>query len=283
MADQPTKTEPTLGPATGTQDKPRSLGRNRAIPTEAAEPVYDELSPPPIGEEPDPPPTTKPSRPQAVPKAQPSKAVPANAGTNVDSLLVDIFELTGQKVTLDDPLVVAALIQSTMVKRAGAEAADSLRDAVVKIVADLAEAVKVERQVAANLDKTLAGAFQQITDGAKKAGDQEVTAMQMRFSRAATETLDLVRKEAAKQNPQGLWWKLSAMALGGVALGLLVGTLLAKGKSAGVTQEQVRLIHNGILLDAAWPKLPKQIQQLIQSGDRQDAKPADTGKVDKKP
>jgi hypothetical protein len=38
----------------------------------------------------------------------------------VQALLVDIFALTGQKVEIDDPIVAAALIHSTLLRRARA-------------------------------------------------------------------------------------------------------------------------------------------------------------------
>ena len=48
----------------------------------------------------------------------------------VDELLRDIFAITGQKVTLNDPIVAAALFQSRLIKRAGGDAAAMLADAV---------------------------------------------------------------------------------------------------------------------------------------------------------
>jgi hypothetical protein len=201
-------------------------------------------------------------------------AVPAKSrASEVEELLVNIFELTGQKVTLDDPVVVAALLQSALLKRAGSEAAALVTDATVKVVAELTEAVKVERQQAANLDRTVANAFQQITDGAKKVGDQELTTIQVRFSRMASETLEQVRREAAKRAPGGLLWKLTAMFCGGLAVGVVIGFAVGKSSTPSITNEQVRLMHNGILLDAAWGKLPKNARDLVESSGKADTKP----------
>lgn len=187
-------------------------------------------------------------------------------------LLVEIFEVTGHKVTLDDPVVAAALLQSKLLRRAGDEAADSLREAVVKVVAELAEAVRVERETAGNLDRTVASAFAQITEGAKKAGDQELATMQARFARVATETIDQVRREAASVAPGGLRWRYAATLLAGVTLGLATGFLLGAFRAPQITQEQIRLMHNGMLLDAAWPKLPKPARDVLEAAGRPDAR-----------
>lgn len=224
------------------------------------------------------------AQPDAVNAKEASAAVPAKADAKVagtisqkkdeslHALLVEIFEVTGHKVTLDDPVVAAALLQSKLLRRAGDAAADSLREAVVKVVAELAEAVRVERETAGNLDRTVASAFQQITDGAKKAGDQELAIMQTRFARVATETLDQVRREAARLAPGGRWWRYSATLLAGLALGLIVGVVIGKSRSPQINQEQIRLMHNGMLLDAAWPKLPKTVRDALETVGRPNAK-----------
>lgn len=197
----------------------------------------------------------------------------SNARANeVEELLGNIFELTGQKVTLNDPVVAAALLQSRLVKRAGSEATAALTNAAAKMVAELAEAVKAERQQAANADRAVANAFQQITDGAKKIGEQELTTMHVRFSRIASETLEQVRREAAKQAPGGLWWKFAAMLFVGLAIGILIGFATGKARTPGITSEQVRLMHNGILLDAAWGKLPRNARDLVESSGKADTK-----------
>ncbi|MDR5740075.1 hypothetical protein [Caballeronia sp. LZ016] len=51
--------------------------------------------------------------------------------SDVRNLVGEIFELTGQKVEVSDPIVSAALIQSEMLRKAGAEAAASITAASV--------------------------------------------------------------------------------------------------------------------------------------------------------
>jgi hypothetical protein len=182
----------------------------------------------------------------------------------IEALCAEIYRLTGQKVTADDPILLAALFQSELINKAGENAAALFQDTVAKSVAQLADAVKAEREQAANLDKTVATAFQQIADGAKKAGDQELATMQGRFARMASETLDQVRRESARRAPGGLWWKLAAMLCSGLAAGLIGGVVLGKGMAPKLSDNQVRLMHNGMLLDEAWPKLPKATREAFQ-------------------
>lgn len=239
-------------------------------PTEGKPQVESPATPPSVAQSKVTPIKSGPAKPHPAPNDS-KKSEPLSA------LLVEVFEMTGQKLTVDDPLVVAALVQSSLVKRAGDHAAASLQDAVVQAVAELAQAVKVERETAGNLDRTMAQAFQQITDGAKKAGDSELTTMQTRFARMASETLEQVRKEAGKAAPGGLWWKYSSVLLGGIVFGLLVGFVLGKAKTPKITNEQVRLMHNGMLLDAAWSKLPKVSREMIEASGLPGANASGTG------
>lgn len=185
----------------------------------------------------------------------------------LEALCAEVHRLTGQKLTIDDPILLAALFQSELINKAGEDAAALLRDGVVKSVADLAEAAKAEREQAGNLDKTVANAFQQIADGAKKAGDQELATMQVRFARMASETLDQVRRESAKRAPGGRWWKIAALLCVGLAAGLIGGFALGQ-RADKFSDEQVRLMHNGMLLDDAWPKLPKPAREAFGAAPR---------------
>lgn len=174
----------------------------------------------------------------------------------VEALCSEIFRLTGQKVTAEDPILLAALFQSELIVKAGQSAAAVFQEAVAKSVARLAEMVTAEHDQVANLDRAVANAFQHIADGAKQAGEQELVTMQGRFARMASETLDQIRRESARRAPGGTGWRIGAALCCGLAVGLLGGVLLGKGIDARLSNDQVRLLHNGMLLDEAWPKLP---------------------------
>lgn len=179
----------------------------------------------------------------------------------IAEVCAEVYRLTGQKVTADDPILLAALFQSELMHKAGADVAAVFEQTVAKAIAMLADAVKEEREQAANLDKSVAQAFQQIADGAKKVGDGELAAMQARFARAAAETLDNVRQQAQRAAPGGLWWRLAAGAALGAVLGVLGGVYVGRSLAPQFTDEQTRLIHNGMLLDEAWPKLSKSARE----------------------
>lgn len=200
----------------------------------------------------------------------------------IQALLKDVFALTGQKVTIDDPILVAALIQSSLVKRAGADAATSLQNAVVDAVSELAKAVKVEREQAAQLDRTVAEAFVQISESAKIASDKELVSMQTKFARNAAEVLDHVRRESDKYSPKFYKTKLMMSMCVGCFIGLGAGLFVVKTGARGISDDQMRLIHNGALLDNAWAKLPKSAKDLIENSAKGVIAPVDELKRDKK-
>lgn len=199
----------------------------------------------------------------------------------IEELCAEIYRLTGQKVTRDDPILLAALFQSELINKAGENAASLFQDTVAKSVAQLAEAVKEEREQAASLDKSVASAFQQIAEGAKKVGEQELASIQGKFARMASDTLDQVRREAAARAPGGLWWKASAVFLVGALAGLAGGFIVGKGLAPKLSDDQVRLMHNGMLLDGTWPKLPKPARELFGVAPKAADVPADQAKPGK--
>lgn len=181
----------------------------------------------------------------------------------IAEVCAEVYRLTGQKVTADDPILLAALFQSELMQRAAQDVAGEFQTAIVQGVELLTGAVKAEREHAANIDKALVNAYQQIADGAKKAGDAELATIQMRFARMAAETLDNVRREAQRSAPGGLWWKVVLGVLGGVIVGLTAGVFAGRSLASHFTDEQTRLIHNGVLLDEAWPRLPKSAREVF--------------------
>ncbi len=192
---------------------------------------------------------------QAKPHAR--SEPPTRQGDKIEQLCAEVYRLTGQKLTRDDPVLLAALFQSELIIKAGEHAAALFQDTVARSVAQLAETVKAEREQAASLDQSVASAFQHIADGAKKMGEQELATIQARFARAASDTLAQVRREAASQAPGGLWWKSAAILLFVLLAGLAAGFYCGRGQAAKLSDDQLRLMHNGLLLDEAWPRLPK--------------------------
>lgn len=181
----------------------------------------------------------------------------------IAEVCAEVYRLTGQKVTADDPILLAALFQSELMHKAGSDVTALFQETVAKSIATLAEAVKEERAQAAQLDKSVALAYQQIAEGAKKIGDNELVSIQARFARAAADTLEQVRREAQRNAPGGWWWKLGTGAAVGALLGVLGGIVMGRNLAPQWTDEQTRLLHNGVLLDEAWPRLPKAARDLF--------------------
>lgn len=198
------------------------------------------------------------------PSPQPTRQEPIQGKLRLHSkdeaiaaVCAEVYRLTGQTITDNDPILLAALFQSELMRKAGADITTTFEQTVAKAIAMLADAVKEERTQAANLDKSVAAAFQQIANGAKIAGDNELATMQGRFARMAAETLDKVRRDAQRAAPNHYRWKMALAAIAGIAAGLLAAMLLHHSAAPRYSDEQARLIHNGLLLDDAWPKLPK--------------------------
>jgi hypothetical protein len=203
------------------------------------------------------------------PKLSPSAEHPARRSADtappgdVDSLLLDIYKLTGQKVTSDDPIVLAALFQSRLIERAATGAARAFHDAAEKEGQALAEAVRMGNDRAATLDRSIAGAFQQFADGAKEVGDKELAMLQARFARMASDTLERIRRESARGAPRLAWWKTATLVLAGVSSGMAAGAYLARFGTPSLHGDQIRLLHNGQLLDDAWGRLPMESREML--------------------
>jgi len=74
---------------------------------------------------------------------------------DAQKLVQDIFLLTGQKVDANDPIVVAALIQSALIRRAGLDAEAGIRLMMAKSLAELAEVNRGQREVSDKLTRDI--------------------------------------------------------------------------------------------------------------------------------
>ena len=196
----------------------------------------------------------------------------------IAAVCAEVYRLTGQTITDNDPILLAALFQSELMRKTGADITTAFEQTVAQAIAMLADAVKEERAQAANLDKSVAAAFQQIANGAKAAGDNELATIQGRFARMAAETLDQVRRDAQRTAPGNYRWKMLLAAVAGLATGLLASVLLHHSDAPRYSDEQARLIHNGLLLDDAWPKLPKAARAAFGVRPKSAATPSSTDK-----
>lgn len=167
-------------------------------------------------------------------------------------LVGDIFHLTGQKVEVTDPIVVAALIHSQLIRRAGDDAANVIHFAVQKAKAELELAVKAEREAASDISRATAQAYQDIVTAARAATEAEVPKLQVRFVNLAQDVLQQVRKEASATAPIGWKVKVAFGAAGLVLLGALAGGVIGsawsgKGRASetGVNPDQAKQLEAG--------------------------------------
>lgn len=175
-------------------------------------------------------------------------------------LVGEIFRLTGQKVDIDDPIVVAALINAQLIRQAGEDAMFSIQSAVDQVIGDLSAAVKEERKAAADISKSTDLAYQKIISMTKAAAQSEVAKMRQQFSEVVIEILEKVRREAGETAPSG--WKikfgilaLSVMLLSGAA-GLAMG-MTWFNKVRPSTALQAQQLSMGKSLMEILPRLDK--------------------------
>ncbi len=202
---------------------------------------------------------------------QPMPTPPAPAD-RVDDLLQQIFKATGQKVTRDDPVVVAALLQSSLLDDATQTVGDRLASRTDAATASLTAAVTASQAHVEAVDRALARAYAQMADSVRTASDQELTALRASFARTAAETLDHIRRNVLKRSGWRHWWRDPAGCCVGLAFGLATGVIATLALNQSPSTEQIRLMHNGMLLDAAWPKLQESQKLLIGGADRQRLK-----------
>jgi hypothetical protein len=176
---------------------------------------------------------------------------------NIDQLLVDVFKATGQKLTADDPIVVAALFQSTLAKATAQQASDALATASQ-------QATQALSKQAENIDASIQVAFQKLNEGAKKVTEVELASASSRFVRASTETLETIREQAVKSTPGYLSKRVLVVGATAFVVGASVAAAATMFLKPALSVEQLRLMHNGLLLDTAWPKLNKAARDAIQ-------------------
>jgi hypothetical protein len=159
------------------------------------------------------------------------------------ALVGEIFHLTGQKVEIDDPVVVAALINSQLIRQAGEDAMFSIQSALNLAMDDLSESVKEERAAAAEICNAIALADQRISLITTAAEQAEVIKMRAQFSDVVVDMLEQIRKEAGQTASYGWKIKFCLLALTAMvwcgALGVVAGAAWF-GKAKPMIIEQVQ-------------------------------------------
>lgn len=202
------------------------------------------------------------------PAAPAAAAAAVPTPDRIDDLLLQIFKITGQKFTRDDPVVVAALLQASLLDDAAQSVAGTLQQRSDAASAAMTAAIAASQRHVETVDRAMARAQAQIADGIHAVSEQELIALRASFARTAAETLDHIRRNVLKRSGWRHWWRDPAGCCVGLAFGLTVGTITTLAVTYGPSREDIRLMHNGMLLDAAWPQLPHSQRMLISSADR---------------
>jgi len=168
----------------------------------------------------------------------PAGGLPASEA-DIQQLLVDIYAATGDKITRDDPVVTAALVQAALIKQAGIQAAAAIGAA------------------------------------AKAVEQNELDALHARFTEAATVTLEKVRQDGALAAPGALrartWTAAAVVALCCAMLGLAAG--YGVGAQQRLSDQEIRQLAAGkdflTLLEKTDDATRARLADLVQKANRQ--------------
>jgi len=177
-------------------------------------------------------------------------------------LVGEIFLETGQKVGVDDPIVVVAFLHSKLMRRAGQDAQAAISATVKQAMGDLNQAVQKERQVAADIGKATGNAYAQILSAAKAASDAELPKLRAQFLNVADDVLQQVRKEARMQAPYAWKLKIGLAIAGLVLLGGLSGALIGIAWYKP-TADQQRQLATGKDFQRIFPQLDQKTQDKV--------------------
>jgi hypothetical protein len=190
--------------------------------------------------------------------------VPAPPATDrIDEVILQIFKLTGQKVARGDPVVVATLLQASLLDDTTQKVGEQLIKRSDEAAASLTSAIAASRAHVESVDRSVARAFTQMASSVHAVSDQELTALRASFARTAAETLDHIRRNVLRRSGWRHWWRDPAACCVGLTFGLALGCLATLAILRVPSTEQQRLLHNGMLLDAAWPTLTAHERALI--------------------
>jgi len=205
-------------------------------------------------------------------------------------LAVEIFEITGQKVELDDPVVTAALFYSHYMRKSSAivaeqiahQSAQSAQEIVKKLevtvencVAELALAVSHEREVAAQSHLAAEQAYNKVMTLVSAGSKSEIS--NIKNTLTAHANLLLAKIKQSGQTPNTGRWYVSTVAA--VICAVLIG---ATGAVAGVTfydqrgfsPEDTRLLSMGRDMSKVIPYLDKEskdrLAKLVKEHARKD-------------
>lgn len=196
--------------------------------------------------------------------------------TDAKAVVQDVFETTGQKIDVDDPLVAAALVNSRVQARAADRAIAAIDAAVRAGVADLASAASAEREAAGAASESIAAALRDVRTSIEAGGDNELSSLRLRFAEAADSVLREVAGKARDAAPQVWKFRVGAVLCAGALLFALAGGIVGSeffGRQADRSPDEVRELAAGRDFIAILPQLDPdtraKVVKLVEATHRQ--------------
>lgn len=178
--------------------------------------------------------------------------------SDAKTIVQEVFEATGQKIELDDPLVAAALVNSKVQTRAAERAVGLIGEAAAAAAQDLAAATRAEREAAAGASERMAAAVADIQRAIAAGGDNELSRLRAQFADAASSVLRDVAAECRVAAPERWKWRVATAMLGVAVLFAAAGGVIGAtlfGHKADLSQEDARALAAGRDFLASLPKL----------------------------
>ena len=158
------------------------------------------------------------------------------------ALAGEIFTLTGQKVEITDPIVIAALFQSELLKRHIGNLHDEFKSSVNNTLKDVVNTVEYERKKTEIISKANAAAQQEWQALARAAMRQEIPKMRAEFHEVTTETLleanGLLHAESKKKWIIGICVAIFVSFIAGCYIGRTLLKIDEKDVPSSITRSE---------------------------------------------
>ncbi|MDN4572056.1 hypothetical protein DBB29_12330 [Pandoraea cepalis] len=194
----------------------------------------------------------------------------------VEELVRDIFAATGQKVSRDDPIVAAALVNARLIRDAGEHATQGIGRAVDAAAESLAAAAGVHEAAKVSARESVSCAKDEVAAAAKAAAISATEQVREQMERIAADSIRSAIAVGEARAPSA--WKLKVAVVGGVLVvgclltGVLAGAWLARSASPQLSEQQQRELAAGkdflAILPVMDPTTKAKVVRLIKESGR---------------
>ncbi|BBB64195.1 hypothetical protein UNDKW_5922 (plasmid) [Undibacterium sp. KW1] len=148
----------------------------------------------------------------------------ADLRNEMEVLSTDIFKATGQKVEFDDPIVIAALFQSRLLKQGYLDGVAALEAKAIEILGDARAHSESEKEKLKIFRDSQNLAMRQSSDTVRSLIKAELPKIRKEFYETATEVLTEIDLSVYAKKTKFYAASVIAVAIISFVLGVLIGT-----------------------------------------------------------